>query len=187
MLKHKTGDTPKTYLHRKLAEKWMGFPIQSYGGGVMEQGSILEGEAIPMYEVAREVDVRRVGLILTDDGLVGASPDALLDDRGIEVKCPQPHTHIKWLLDGVVPEDHLLQCYGGMFVTGLRRWDFVSYCRDFPPLIVTVEMSDTVWDVIAEAVERFYKSMDEGWKKIVSANGGEPKREIEEIDDNPFE
>jgi len=187
LMKHKTGETPKTYLYRKLAEKWQGFPLQSFGGGAMEQGSLLESEAIPWYEVEYGVDVERVGLVLTDDGKFGASPDGLLSDRGIEVKCPQPHTHIKWWLDGVVPEEHLLQCHGGMFATGYKRWDFISYCRGFPPLVRTVEADPVAQDVILGAVERFYENMDEGWKMIVAANGGEPKRDSEEIDTHPFE
>ena len=38
----RTGDMPNAYLCRKLAERWTGYPLQSYSGGAMEQGSILE-------------------------------------------------------------------------------------------------------------------------------------------------
>jgi hypothetical protein len=44
----------------------------------------------------------------------GASPDGLVDDGLVEIKCPNTTTHIGWVLAGVVPEEHkpqmILQC-----------------------------------------------------------------------------
>ena len=54
--KPRTGQGRETYLMQKVAEKVMGYPAQSYGGGAMEQGSILEGEALPWLEKAYRVD-----------------------------------------------------------------------------------------------------------------------------------
>lgn len=185
-LKLRTGETPNTYLCRKLAERWLGRPIQGFSGGAMEQGSILEDEAVPWYELRHKCSVERVGFITNDDGTFGCSPDGLVGDVGIEIKCPQEHTHVKWLLAGVCPPEHFLQVQGGLWVTGFAAWDFVSYCRNFPPLVVRVQPDLPAHAAIAEAVWKFSISMRECWDKLVSANGGfEPER-ADETEESPW-
>lgn len=166
------GEMPKTYLARKLAERWTGFPLESFGGGAMEQGTFLESEAMPWYGARHAVDVKRVGFITTDDGTFGCSPDGYLESgTGIEIKCPQPATHVKWLLAGGVPPEHMLQCQGGMFVTGWR-WVFVSYCRGFPALVVDVPRVEVAIVEIANAVATFTAAIETGYERLVEANEG---------------
>lgn len=184
-LKLRTGEMPATYLCRKLTERWLGRPIQTYSGGAMEQGSILEEEAIPWYELRHKCTVRRVGFITTDDGSFGCSPDGLMESMGLEIKCPQEHTHVKWLLGGVCPPDHYLQVQGGMFVTGFKAWEFVSYCRNFPPLVVRVERDDEAQSAIAEAVVKFNEAMKGAWGRLVAANGAEPSA-VGEPEETPW-
>jgi len=184
-LKVREGATPLTYLYTKLAEKWQGFPSQSFGGGVMEQGSILESEALPWFAINQNVDVRKVGLVLTDDGSFGASPDGLTDDFGIEIKCPQPTNHVRWLLGGKVPDEHLLQCYGGMWATGLKEWRFVSYCRGFPPLVLALKRDALVMQLIGKTVSEFNERLAEAHKILEEANGG-PRQEEQDNDDHSF-
>jgi len=189
-LKIRTGDTPATYLYRKLAERWLGRPIQTYSGGAMEQGSILEAEALPWYELRHRCSVKRVGFITTDDGSFGCSPDGMLDGHGMEIKCPQEHAHVRWLLGGVCPPDHYLQVQGGMFVTGFAEWVFVSYCRSFPPLVVRVPRDDEAQLVIGKAIAEFSERMRESWERLVEVNGGAPHRpepaEYEPQEEHPW-
>ena len=58
----------------------------------------------------------------------GASPDGLIDQDGLlETKCPTSPTHIKWVMSGVVPDEHKPQMLAQYLCTG-RKWiDFVSY------------------------------------------------------------
>ncbi len=176
-LQLRTGDMPHTYLCRKLAERWIGRPINDFSGGAMEQGSILEDEARPWYEMRHKCDVRKVGLIVTDDGTLACSPDGLLKERGLEIKCPQEHTHMKWLLAAECPKEHVLQVQAGMFVTGFDQWDFVSYCRSMPPLVVRVDRDPTAQRVIAGAVEEFATLMASEWTRLKSLYGA-PASEI---------
>jgi len=175
------GAMPNSYLCVKLAERWLGGPMQSFGGGVMEQGTILEAEARPWYEFAHNVTVRTVGFITRDGGDIGCSPDGLILDAaggivgGLEIKCPQPPNHVKWLLAGVVPPDHLFQCLGGMLVTGLP-WTFVSYCRGFPALVVEVRADPDLLATIRDAINEFTGRMDVAWGRLVTLNGGPPSR-----------
>lgn len=174
--KARTGDGTRTYLARKIAERWRGQPLTAYHGGSMEQGSLREDEAFSWYELDRDVTMRKVGFILTDDGKMGCSPDGLMDDGGIEIKCPEPHTHVGYLLDGELPSEYRAQVYGSMLVTGLPRWNFMSYCRGFPPLVLTIESDPAVMEAIRSAVAAFQTRLDEAWKKIVDRNGGPPMK-----------
>mgnify|MGYP006921371745 FL=1 len=181
---------PNTYLCRKLAERWTGYPLQSYSGGAMEQGSILEDEAIPWYEATYRVDLQRVGFLTLDDGSFGASPDAIDEYRGYEIKCPQPSNHVKWLLAGECPPEHFLQCQGGMYVMGCDEWRFVSYCRGFPALVVTVMRDLETMILVSRAVQYFREKMEWSWSEMIKCNGGEPpKRKAPRVvvrDEDPF-
>lgn len=168
----------QTYLATKLAEKWLGGPLPSFSGGVLEQGSILEDEARPRVELLLNTDIKQVGLLTTDDGSFGCSPDGLFaDGRGLELKCPQPVNHVKWLLEGECPSEHVLQCQGGMLVTGANEWVFASYCRGFPTLLTTVKRDPEVQTVIGLGLAAFGMLLDAAYAEIVARNGGkEPKR-----------
>lgn len=174
------SDGAHTYICEKVSERWLGGPLQSFSGGVLEQGSILEDEAIPWLETHWKMTLGRPGFITTDAGDFGASPDAMLPApglSGVEIKCPQPANHVRWRLSGSCPVDHILQCQGGMYVTRSDLWYFVSYCRGFPKLVVEVARDDEIQDAIAEAVDACNLRIAEGYAALVAANGGkEPKR-----------
>lgn len=180
--KARTGDGTRTYLSRKIAERWRGQPLTSYHGGSMEQGSLREEEAFSWYELDRDVTMRKVGFILSDDGKMGCSPDGLMDDCGIEIKCPEPHTHVGYLLEGELPAEYRAQVHGSMLVTGLPRWVFMSYCRGFPPLVLTIEADATIQKAIRDAVEAFQTRLDESWAAIEKRNGGPPAKHVPQVD-----
>jgi len=187
--KIRTGDGPQTYLCEKLAEWKLQGPLPDFGRsfGALEQGTILEEEAIPFYEFTTGETISRVGFITTDDGRFGCSPDGLIQvpttisnpgiavqdgwtrTAGIEIKCPQPHTHVGYLLDGVVPPEYLAQIHGSMYVTGFQRWKFMSFSRSFEPLILTVERDEKILPVIKLALEIFAEKFESGKKKLGGA------------------
>lgn len=165
--KARTGEGPENYLLKKVAERVMGYPMESFFGGAMEQGALLESEAIPFYEGVFGVEIQRVGFCTTDDGRIGCSPDGLIgDDNGIEIKCPEPHTHVKYLLGGVVPKDYVAQVQGAVYVTGRPRWTFLSYSRFFPPLIVHVERDPIAQEALDKALKSFLAQFDIAHAKI---------------------
>ena len=161
LLKPRTGEGRQTYLLTKLAEKVMGYPAQTFSGGPMEQGSILEGEAVPWYEFTHNAKINRVGFCTTDDGRVGCSPDGLLgEDGGIEIKCPSPHVHLAYLLGGRVPPQYLAQVHGNLYVTGRPWWLFVSYNRNFPALVVKVARDEAWITALDAALKQFLADFD---------------------------
>ena len=175
----RTGEMPKSYLARKLAEAWGG-PLPKFNTFALEQGNFLEEQAIPFYEFTSGETIQRVGLCMTDDGRIGCSPDGLLGDNGgIEIKCPESPTHVKYLLNGVLPPDYATQVHGSMHVTGRPWWKFMSYRRHFPPLILKIERDEKIQAAISEALGAFLTKFDVAWARLLEMNGGvlPPKRE----------
>lgn len=121
------------------AEKVMGHGVETFESDWMRRGTELEPEARAWYEFITGRPVGLVGLCLTDDGIAGASPDGLMDDRGLEIKCPAPHTHMEYLSRGRCPPDYVPQVQGSMWICERDLWDFVSFHPELPPLLVTVE------------------------------------------------
>lgn len=177
----RTGEMPKTYVAKKVAEVWQGGPLPTFQGNDMEQGQILESEAIPWYELEYGT-VTRVGFITTDDKRTGCSPDGLLgEDGGIEIKCPEAHTHVKYLINGVLPDDYFAQVHGCMYVTGRKWWRFLSYRRGFPAFRLTVERDEKIQEAIALALDMFHADFDLAMERITAINGGPPRRVLSEI------
>ena len=180
--KVRKGEMVETYLAKKLAERWFGRPLAAWYGGMMEQGSIMESEARPWYAFTHGVKVEPCGFFTTDDGSAGASPDGLFgepenvaEDGGIEIKCPEWHTHIKWLLAGGLPAQHAAQVQGTLYVVGCDHWRFLSYCRDLPPLVVDVPRDPQAQEAIAEALAAFNERLAAGYERMCEINGGGPR------------
>ena len=170
------GQMPETYLARKLAEKWVG-PLPGFNSLDMEFGKILEAEAKPFYTLQFSEEIQSVALITSDDGKVGCSPDGLIgEDGGIEIKCPEPQNHVKYLMAGNLPDDYAAQVHGCMFVTGRKWWRFMSYRRNFPPFVTTIERDDGIQSAIADALEIFIPKLDAAYNRLCEMNGGPPKR-----------
>jgi YqaJ-like viral recombinase domain len=169
----RTGETPKTYLCKKLAEAYRGKPLISLGSNgasgafSVEQGMILEEEALPFFEFQTNSNVQRVGFVTTDDGKFGCSPDGFILAKngkpmaGLEIKCPAAETHVKYLLAGEVPKEYRAQVHGGMYATGLFHWVFMSYRRGFPALFVKVDRDPEIIQKITHALDSFYTAFDE--------------------------
>lgn len=172
LMKPKEGEGPKTYLATKVAEAWYGAPLPSVGSFAMEQGHFIEEHARPWFELTYEKEVTQVGFIEHDDGRCGCSPDGLIgDDEGLEIKSPMPHTHTKYCLAGKVPPEYVAQVQGSLYITGRKRWHFVSYCRRFPSLVLTVERDESIMAIIGHTLAKFYEQFDEAMAKMRALNG----------------
>jgi hypothetical protein len=177
----KKSDGVETYLTRKLAERWSGTPSNNNfkGTDIMELGQMLESEARNAFCFDRNVSIQQVGLVVSDCERYGASPDGLIgEDSGLELKCPMAHTHVGYVLGGVVPEEYEVQVHMSMFVTGRPSWHFMSYHRGFPSLILKVERDELKQSVIASALAKFIERYDIEYARLIEINGGPPRRAI---------
>ncbi len=164
------GELPKTYIYKKVAEKIQGRPLidLSASSFMLEQGMILESEARPWYALEYDKKIKEVGFITTDDGRCGCSPDGLIlpDECGLEIKSPAAHTHVKYLVNGVLPKEYVCQVYGSMFVTGFKKWVFVSYRRGFPALVLEIYHDQKAMDAITLAVHQFHFEFNRAMTRI---------------------
>lgn len=135
----------ETYIHRLIGDIFdpMYGQVEEYASAAMRRGLAFEPESRAYYELHTGLDTQAIGFALTDDGRFGCSPDALVGKRGLlELKNPSAHTHVAWLLAGVLPDEHKPQVHGELIVTELDWCDFLSYCPGLPPLLVRVFPND---------------------------------------------
>ena len=184
-LKPCKGKTVAKYIAKKVAEAWLGAPLQSFLSTAMDQGKVIEEEARPWYAFRYEAEIDTPGFVTNDADTAGCSPDGLIvgSKRGLEIKGGEADTHVEWILAGGLPQEHLLQVQGSLWVCGYDEWYFVSYLAvtpRFPQHVVRVKPDRNVHDAIEEAVGLFWERFDEGWARLLDANGGEePKRDYD--------
>jgi hypothetical protein len=114
----------------------------------MARGTELEAEARRWFTVETGFKIEQVAFV--EDGLLGASPDGLFCPDiatpslliALELKVPKPSTHIKWLLDGELPKEHIAQVHFTMALLDAPYGYFMSYSPGLAPLIIKVMRSD---------------------------------------------
>ena len=127
----------------------------------LERGVRVEPEARAWFEFMEGVTVQEVGFILHDSGQYGCSPDGLVDDVGLEIKCPYDKTHYKYFLAGVLPSKYIPQVQGSMLVTGLQAWWFMSYHPDWKSYKVLVERDDNYIKKLEQLLNEFCEELKE--------------------------
>ena len=131
----KSGDpaqAQRDYVTELVVERLTGQRVQKYVTAAMQWGDH-EPEARTAYERVTGTSVEETGFVAHDTLLAGCSPDGLVDWDGlIEIKCPyNSAVHIETLLRGM-PDEHIPQVQGQMWITGRQWCDFVSYDPRMP-------------------------------------------------------
>ena len=105
-----------------------------YVNEAMQRGIDLEPHARMAYEARTGEMVIESGFLSMADHLAGCSLDGHLGtfDTLVSIKCPKAATHLKYLRDGGFPADYVPQMLHECWVTGARRYSFVSYDDRFP-------------------------------------------------------
>jgi len=131
-------------MYRLAGEKILESKVETYQSAAMANGVIMEETARTVYEIKNNVEVTQIGLAYFDERKDrGCSPDGLIESSGgLEIKCPEIHTHVRYLLDGKLPTNYIPQIQGSLYVTGLEWWDFMSYYPGLNPLIIRVERDE---------------------------------------------
>lgn len=169
MSKIKTGEAAgrRNYRIQIVAELLTGLPQD--GGFVsqdMKNGTEQEPFARAAYEVSRDVMVEQIGFVLHPSiERFGASPDGILADGMLEIKCPKATTHIEYLLGGVAPSEYHLQMLAGMDCCERSWCDFVSYCPLLPEnlqmFVVRFQRDDKRIAEMRDAIIQFNKEVDQ--------------------------
>lgn len=100
----------------------------------MRRGTDLEPAAFAAYEAQTGRWVDRVGFLAHTELMAGGSPDGVIGDYEglIEIKCPRPANHLRYLRSSGVPKEHEAQIGHLLWLTGADWLDFVSYCPALP-------------------------------------------------------
>lgn len=124
----------KNYMAQLVAERLTGQPAEPFTNAAMAWGTENEPFARVEYEMLRDVMVDQVDFVDHPTiAMCGASPDGLVDHRGlVEIKCPNTATHIDYLLSGKPPTKYQPQMALQLLCTGRHWCDFVSFDPRMP-------------------------------------------------------
>ena len=161
------GVTRKNYMMELLIARLTGEYPESYISPEMQRGIDLETEASYAYENLTGNVVMQTGFILhpfIKDS--GASPDGLIGiDGGLEIKCPNTATHLKYLMTDKIDTKYIYQMQWGMACTERQWWDFVSYDNRLPDklkiYVQRFERDEDIIKFLTEEVEEFIKELNE--------------------------
>jgi len=157
----------KDYLYTLAGERILGTKAETFQSAAMERGIEMEEEARLFYELTSGVEVQQVGLVYRNDKkLFSCSPDGLMGNKGIEIKCPSLHTHVGYLLADKLPTKYVQQVQGSMLVTGFDSWVFMSYYPGMPTLIIEVERDADFCGKLAVELGSFCIDLEEITKKL---------------------
>lgn len=117
------------YLYEVVAERMTGLTTEHFVTNAMIWGSETEELAREVYEIHTGNTAVQVGIATHPRiEMFAASPDGIVNGDGLlELKCPMPSTHIKWIQGQVIPEEHLWQCHAEMACWDLDYVDFMSF------------------------------------------------------------
>jgi hypothetical protein len=156
----KSSASQGKYLNELLAERISNGPLESFSSDWMSRGNELEPKARDYYEFETGETVSETGFITRDDGLVGGSPDGLMESKGLEIKCPSPHIHVENLLKGKPPSKYMPQIQGLMWLCERDHWDFMSFHPGLNrQLIVTVDRDEKWLEGLQAELDKFIEKL----------------------------
>lgn len=162
----------ENYLTQLVLERFGVFE-ESYTNAAMEWGTEQEPFARMEYEAVNGSIVKEVGYILHPTiKHAGASPDGVVGDGLLEIKCPITKTHFEYLMDGKPPSKYIPQMAWQMACTGAKWVDFVSYDPRAPKGLhyfqVKYNRDDEYISMLEDEVEKFLKEVNERFDKLKS-------------------
>jgi len=117
----------ENYLTELVLERF-GIEPEGFTSAAMEWGTQTEPLARLAYEANSGNMVLEVGYILHPRiAHSGASPDGIIGEGLLEIKCPNTKTHFEYLLSEEVPQKYKPQMAWQMACTGCDWVDFVSF------------------------------------------------------------
>jgi predicted phage-related endonuclease len=169
----KPSSSAEDLVNRAVAELITGRPDDTFQSESMLRGKDLEDQALEYFNFVYDYQFVKCGFM--DSGLgYGCSPDGVCEDEriGLELKCPEAHTHLAYLAGGSLPDKYIQQVQGALMVSGFDKWIFGSYHPDLPCFKVEVQRDEKVIapmkKLVLEACE-MVKAKHEIVSKLVEA------------------
>jgi predicted phage-related endonuclease len=137
-------------VNRAVAEIIMQQPDETFQSESMLRGKELEDQALEYFNFVYGYNFEKCGFMEAIDSEgnplgFGVSPDGvdLKLKIGLELKCPEPHTHLAYLASKELPDKYFQQVQAGLMVSGFDRWVFGSYHPSLPCFRVEVARDET--------------------------------------------
>ena len=132
--------------------------MDTFQSFAMKRGTELEPKAREEFTFMTEKKVTEVGFCI--NGEIGCSPDGFVDNGILEIKCPLPKTHAKYLIKDEVVPDYYPQLQFQMLVCERELSYFMSYSPYHEPLILPCHADKEYMDKLASYLEEFLDELD---------------------------
>lgn len=161
----KPSSQKEELINRLVAELVMQVPDETFQSESMLRGKLLEDEAIEYFNFTYDLNFTKCGFMDSGKGY-GCSPDGLDEALrvGLELKCPEAHTHLAYLTSSGLPNKYKMQVQGALLVSGFDKWIFGSYHPDFPCFKVEVERDE---EILKPLEKLLLECADEVQKKLI--------------------
>ena len=149
---------------------------ESYTNSAMEWGVATEPQARVAYKVSTGNFVDQIAFVNhpTIEGF-GCSPDGLVGEGLIEIKCPNSATHWSYIKANEPPQKYIIQMQAQMAVTGAKWCDFVSFDPRMPErsqlLIIRVNRDDEFIAEMENEIKQFLSEVETEVNLMEKRNG----------------
>lgn len=170
--------TRSRYLRTLAAERITGEPGEQFETDAMKRGKAMEAQARDFYALMHsDIEPELIGFV--KNGVAGCSPDALLGNNGIiEIKTKRGDILVEVLLKNQMPQEHVAQVQGSLWVTEREFCDFVAYWPGLPLFVKRCYRDEAYIAALAKEVERFDAEVAEIVEKV--RRFGEPQPSLTE-------
>ena len=173
MSKVKSGESAgrKNYKMDLVVERLTNNPTSSFSSPAMAWGTETEPLARMAYEAFTGVFVDQVAFCNHPTiKNFGCSPDGVVGEGLMEIKCPNTATHIDYLMSGVPPSKYVLQMQTQMACTGAKWCDFVSFDPRLPTelqlFVVRLDRDEAYIQQIEEEVKQFLDEIEQVYSQL---------------------
>jgi putative phage-type endonuclease len=173
LAKIKTGEAAvrKNYKMELVVQRLTGQQPESFTNAAMEWGTATEPQARMAYEAHTGSFVEEKGFV--DHPTIewfGCSPDGVVGEGLIEIKCPNTATHIETIIDEKAPSKYIPQMQCQMACTGAEWCDFVSFDPRVPEelqlFVVRVDRDQEYIDQMEVEVKQFLSEVNDLFIKL---------------------
>lgn len=177
--KTKTGYSAsrENYMADLIVERLTGQKALSFSNPAMDWGTATEPAARAAYSAFTGELVEEVGFI--DHPTIpmsGASPDGLVADGLVEIKCPNTATHLETLLTEAVPAKYITQMQWQVACTGRKWCAFVSFDPRLPEhlqlFVQPIPRDDAYIAMLEVEVTKFLAELDSKVKQLQELKRG---------------
>jgi putative phage-type endonuclease len=172
--KTKSGySTSRDNYATELVIERFGVMNEFFTNSAMQHGTDTEPFARSNYELVNGVMVSEIDYVPHPTiKRAGASPDGIVGDGLLEIKCPNSTTHFNYLIAGEVVEKYKPQMAWQMACTGAKWCDFVSFDNRVPDDLqyfeIRYQRDDVYIEMLEQEVTKFLQEVDAKYQQLSS-------------------